>query len=447
MAKSITEVTASNTFQVWLDKTNEIVELINNDVLTASPSANGDITIGNATLIGNLTANNMIASALLRADTISPLIGSTSILSTALFNITTSQTVLERLTSAVGPRMAFTDGAVEWQAGFENALNKNFVITSGGTSVFRITPTGDVEINGTVTAGSVQAASATANTLTTARTIAATGDITWSVSFNGGSNVTAAATIPVNSISNTKIRQSAGFSLVGRAGSTLGDVADITAAADHQVLRRSGTALGFGAVALNQAAAVTGVLPAANGGTGASALTANKLMVGNGAADVLTPTALHWDGVNTRLGINTATPTERLEVNGNVKATFFIGTATSAQYADLAEKFLPETDYEIGTVVMIGGNAEITETKNITDVAIGVISGEPAFMMNETLAGGQYVALKGRVPVKAVDTVRKGDILIPGPNGVAQRGIRTSYNKFGIAISDWSDGFVEAVIL
>lgn len=447
MAKSITEVSANNTFQVWLDKTNEIVDLINNDIFTASPSANGDITIGNATLIGNLTANNMIAHDLLRVDTISPKIGSTAILSTAMLNITTSQTVLERLTSTVGPRLAFTDGSVEWQAGFENALNKNFVITSGGSSVFRITPTGDVEINGTITAGSVQAASATANTLTTARTIAASGDITWSVLFNGGSNVTAAATIPVNSIGNTKIRQSAALSVVGRAGNTLGDIADIASSADHQVLRRSGTALGFGAIALNQAAAVTGTLPVTNGGIGVATLAASKIMVGNTTSGVLTPDALHWDATNTRLGINTSTPTERLEVNGNVKATFFIGTATSAQYADLAEKFLPETDFEIGTVVMIGGAAEITDTKTIADVAIGVISGEPAFMMNETLAGGQYVALKGRVPVKAVDNIRKGDILIPGPNGVAQRGIRTSHNKFGIAISDWSNGFVEAVIL
>jgi len=205
--------------------------------------------------------------------------------------------------------------------------------------------------------------------------------------------------------------------------------------------------LEFGAVALNQAAAVTGQLPVANGGTGVATLAANKIMVGNTTSGVLTPTALHWDGTNTRLGINTAAPTERLEVNGNVKATFFIGTATSAQYADLAEKFLPETDYEIGTVVMIGGRAEITETNNIGDVAIGVISGEPAFMMNETLAGGQYVALKGRVPVKAVSIIRKGDILIPGPGGIANKGIKTAHNRFGIAISDWSDGFVEAIIL
>lgn len=447
MAKSITEVSASNTFQVWLDKTNEIVDLINNDILTVSPSANGDITIGNATLIGSFTANNMIAHDLLRVDTISPKIGSTAILSTAMLNITTSQTVLERLTSAVGPRLAFTDGSVEWQAGFENALNKNFVITSGGSSVFRITPTGDVEINGTITAGSVQAASATANTLTTARTIAASGDVVWSVLFNGGSNVTAAATIPVNSIGNTKIRQSAALSVVGRPANTIGNVSDITAIEDHQVLRRSGSSLFFGAVALNQAAAVQGILAPVNGGTGVATLAANKLVVGNGTAGALTPSALHWDNINTRLGIDTSTPTERLEVNGNVKATFFIGTATSAQYADLAEKFLPETDFEIGTVVMIGGAAEITDTKTIADVAIGVISGEPAFMMNETLAGGQYVALKGRVPVKAVDNIRKGDILIPGPNGIAQRGIRTSHNKFGIAISDWSNGFVEAVIL
>jgi hypothetical protein len=445
MAKSITDVSANNTFQVWLDKTNEIVDLINNEIVTASPS--GDTTIGNATIVGTVTANTVVASDLFRADTISPKISSTSILSTAPFNITTNQTVLERLTSAVGPRMAFTDGTVEWQAGFENIVNRNFVITSGGATVFRVTTAGNVEISGSLTAGSISANANTATQLATARTIAATGDVVWSVSFNGSANVSAAATIPTNSISNTKIRQSVGLSVIGRSGSTTGDVADIAAASDHQVMRRSGTSIGFGALALNQSAAVTGQLSVANGGTGVATLTANKLVVGNGTSGVITPADIHWDNTNGRLGIAITTPTERLEVNGNVKAAFFIGTATSAQYADLAEKYLPDAEYEVGTVVMVGGEKEITSTQESDDFAIGVISQNPAFMMNRDLEGGVYVALKGRVPVKVIDSVQKGDILIPGPNGGALKGAKTSTNRFAIALGNSENGYVEAVIL
>jgi hypothetical protein len=63
---------------------------------------------------------------------------------------------------------------------------------------------------------------------------------------------------------------------------------------------------------------VTGTLPVANGGTNTSTLTANKVMVGNGTSGVLTPTNLHWDNSNSRLGIGTASPGRTLDVNGNL---------------------------------------------------------------------------------------------------------------------------------
>lgn len=445
MAKSITEVSANNTFQVWLDKTNELVQLVNSDIVTAS--ALGDTTVGNVNLSGTFTSNTIIADTLLRTDTISPKIGSSAIISTAPVNVVTNQTVLSRYTSVVGPRVAFNDGTVEWQAGFENTTNRNFAIFSGSTAVLRINTDGNTEISGTLTVPNISGNISSASTLATPRSITATGDINWSVTFNGGSNVTATATIPNDAITNAKFRQSSGLSVVGRAASTTGDVGDITASNDHQVLRRFGSTVAFGAISLNQSNAVTGVLQPANGGTGASSLSANKVMIGNGSSGVLTPTELHWDAVNGRLGINTTTPTERLEVNGNVKATLFIGTATSANYADLAEKYLPDTEYTPGTVVMVGGEKEVTATQSNEDVAIGVISENPAFMMNQNLEGGVYVALKGRVPVKTVDNVQKGDILIPGPNGLALKGTRTSVNRFAIALSNSENGYVEAVIL
>lgn len=103
---------------------------------------------------------------------------------------------------------------------------------------------------------------------------------------------------------------------------------------------------------------------------------------------------------------------------GNLNAVLFQGTATSALFADLAEKYLPDADYEIGTVVVIGGEAEITKC-NLGDRAFGAISGSPAFMMNSELVGGVYVALKGRVPVKVNGPVKKGDRLIADINGCA----------------------------
>lgn len=106
------------------------------------------------------------------------------------------------------------------------------------------------------------------------------------------------------------------------------------------------------------------------------------------------------------------------DTDGNLNAVLFQGTATSAFFADLAEKYLPDAEYEIGTVVVVGGSAEITACSQ-GDRAFGAISGSPAFMMNSELEGGVYVALKGRVPVKVIGSVKKGDKLIAADNGCA----------------------------
>lgn len=74
-------------------------------------------------------------------------------------------------------------------------------------------------------------------------------------------------TIDANVVTDAKFRQSAALSVVGRSANSTGNVADISAGTDNQVLRRSGTAIGFGAVNLASSDAVTGILAAANGGT------------------------------------------------------------------------------------------------------------------------------------------------------------------------------------
>ena len=134
---------------------------------------------------------------------------------------------------------------------------------------------------------------------------------------------------------------------------------------------------------------------------------------------------------------------------GQLKATFFEGTATAANYADLAEKYLADTDYEVGTVVMIGGEKEVTACQ-VGSRAIGAISENPAFMMNKDLEGGTYIALKGRVPVKVTGMVKKGQRLVAGQDGTAQAAFSNTADVFAVALESNDDNgvkIVECIIL
>lgn len=131
--------------------------------------------------------------------------------------------------------------------------------------------------------------------------------------------------------------------------------------------------------------------------------------------------------------------------SGNLFAVLFDGTATAARYADLAEKYLTDREYEPGTVVAVGGEAEVRATV-FGDRAIGIVSKSPAFMMNSELEGGTYIALKGRVPCKVVGSVRKGDRLVATENGCA---IAASFHQhpdvFGIALQGDQDVGVKTI--
>lgn len=117
--------------------------------------------------------------------------------------------------------------------------------------------------------------------------------------------------------------------------------------------------------------------------------------------------------------------------SGNLNATQFQGTATSALFADLAEKYLADREYDVGTVVAVGGSAEVTAC-TIGDRAFGAVSANPAFKMNDGLVGGTYIALKGRVPIKVIGAIQKGDKLVAANDGCA--GLASVYLK-GTAIS------------
>lgn len=119
---------------------------------------------------------------------------------------------------------------------------------------------------------------------------------------------------------------------------------------------------------------------------------------------------------------------------GNIIA---IGTVKGATIdsvnADLAERYQSDQEYAAGTVVIFGGDREITQSKTYADPRVaGVISTAPAYRMNAD-ADGQYVALQGRVPCRVVGKISKGDLV-------------TSSNQLGVATrldpADWRPGSV-----
>ena len=142
-----------------------------------------------------------------------------------------------------------------------------------------------------------------------------------------------------------------------------------------------------------------------------------------------------------------------------VTATDFNGTATYAKYADLAERYAADAPYEEGTLVMFGGEAEVTSAQGYGSTKIaGVVSTKPAFAMNDAAGNSEthpFIALQGRVPCKVVGTVSKGDILVASDiSGVATVWTETTVDPrmtayVGIAIEDKTtggEGYVEVKV-
>jgi hypothetical protein len=154
-------------------------------------------------------------------------------------------------------------------------------------------------------------------------------------------------------------------------------------------------------------------------------LSSTSITSGNSNVSILSSGGNVLVGVG---GANIARFTSAGIENGQANGTGNIGTATtyfntvfakatSAQYADLAEMYVTDKKYDNGTVVAVGGEKEVTAC-SVNDIAIGVVSAKPAFLMNEKLPG-QAIALKGRIPVKVSGPVTKGAGLIAGNNGAA----------------------------
>ena len=158
---------------------------------------------------------------------------------------------------------------------------------------------------------------------------------------------------------------------------------------------------------------------------------------------------------NIAFNVNIAgVPTTAMTINGTTGA--ISGNQINANYADVAERFEADTEMLPGTVVELGGLAEITEVNaELSEKVFGVISTRAAYLMNSnagTDATHPPVAMTGRVPVRSIGIIHKGDRLVSAGNGLARAaspGEATAFNVIGRALKDKLDvaeGTVEAIV-
>jgi len=212
------------------------------------------------------------------------------------------------------------------------------------------------------------------------------------------------------------------------------------------------------------AVALGGNITLAQGGVTSVTGTTNQITASasTGAITLSLPQNIHTGANPTFAGLISSgdlIPSANLTQNiGSTTAWWnnIYGTAIHAQYADLAERFEADQPLMPGTVVELGGAAEITSVgADLSENVFGVISTRAAYLMNSQAGSDQThppVAVQGRVPVRVIGKVRKGDRLVSAGAGLARAGGRgeiNTWNVIGRALANNvipGEGLVEAVV-
>ena len=303
-----------------------------------------------------------------------------------------------------------------------------------GAPTTTVSATGNITGGNILTAGLVSATgSLTGGNIFTAGQVSATGNITGNYILGNGSQLTGLPATYSNANVSAFLPTYSG-ALAGNSISVTGNV--------------------------------TGAYFAGNGAGLFGVVASSASKISNGTSQVNIGTA-NGDVVFTIAGTNIASVSSAGIVNNQANGVGNIGSAsnsfntvfaksTSAQYADVAERFAADADYEAGTVVELGGSAEITKVGvDLSDKVFGVISTRAAYLMNAGAGTDNThppVAMTGRVPVKVLGMVNKGDRLVSAGNGVARAaaaGEATAFNTIGRALANKLDaglGTVEAIV-
>tara|TARA_R110000851_G_scaffold151486_5_gene292698 strand:- start:659 stop:2836 length:2178 start_codon:yes stop_codon:yes gene_type:complete len=330
-------------------------------------------------------------------------------------------------------------------AGTGNISGGN-VIATGNIDAAKVSTTGTIVAAGLVTGSGLNTAgiitdgtmSIQTGSLTSVANIAAGGNVTVTGNVSGGNIITAGAVLPTGNVTTAAGNINAGNTIatgttqaVTVSGTTLvhatgsGGASNTTTGA-----LRSAGGLGvvenafIGGLATITGATTAGSFVSAGSATVGSLSTAGTLTVNSGDA----VTAVINGGTNGVGNVGSSSKTFNV-----IHATTFSGVSTTAKYADVAEQYLADQEYDPGTVVSIGGVYEITLC-GLGDHPAGVISTDPAYLMNSGLTAGLPVALVGRVPVRIFGSVQKGQKVYSDIMGRASK--NAAGQLVGISLED-----------
>lgn len=305
---------------------------------------------------------------------------------------------------------------------------------SGGNTTF-----GSVNITG----------NATANNFT------ATNDVTANAFTAGYLTISANATIADASITTANIGTLQTTAITTGSATTPGTLTGVWTVTGNTGANASAVLLDTGGIYINNSGNLYGIRtdkymyangdPISFAGTYSNSNVAAYLPTYNGnILTVQTQATTLTTGANTTAGTMT----------GNW--TLSTGSRLAATYADLAERFESDAPYDPGTVVELGGPAEITAVKyELSEDVFGVVSDNMAFLMNNGAGSNEThpaVAMTGRVRVKTLGTVRKGQRLVSAGEGharAAEDGEASAFNVIGRALEDKTTtdfGTVEAIV-
>jgi hypothetical protein len=303
---------------------------------------------------------------------------------------------------------------------------------------------------------------AVSNAATVGNTLSVTGNIT-GANLNTGAQVVATGNITGGNIVTAGLITATGAitstaNVVGgnlRTGGLISATGNITSAANIAGTFFIGN--GSQLTGLSAAVAVTKfVNGTTEGNVGTSGGNINFNVGGTSNVVVFTTTGGVFTGITTPSIVKSgANAVGNIGSSSNYFNRVF-ATATTALYADVAERFAADEIMEPGTVVELGGTKEITRaTGELSDQVFGVISTNPAFTMNGGAGEDDThpaVAMTGRVPVKVVGYVKKGDRLVSAGNGIARAALPgeiTAFNVIGRSLVDKAtpeSGTIEAIV-
>jgi filamentous hemagglutinin len=373
--------------------------------LTATGNITGGnlITLGVVTASGNITGGNVVGGGITAVSNITG--GNISITSLGSFgNITAVNNITGanlNSTNLSATTLAVTGNISAGNIIANTAISTSGTITAQGningngiTAQGNITSVGNVSAGAFIAGGVIQAVSTiTGGAFSTTGAVTASGNITATGNVSGGNLITTGQVVSSGNVSGGNLL-------------VTGNIVD------------------------------TGELTVITGSNG------NITLSPNGTGVIVASKDIRNGQANAVGNIGSST--------GYFNTVF--ASATSALYADLAEKYLSDAEYEPGTVLCFGGAHEVTQCDSADCVTVaGVVSTNPSYIMNSGLEGQHVVdlALMGRVPCRVVGPVTRGAMMVSAGNGQARASSAPAMGTVigkALANFDGDQGMIEIVV-